>query len=311
MDTIRTQLEHAAEAAGMPVPKVIYGSNDRLSRTLRSVARASVRDILASMPSGGYSDQISTWVFRTQPGEASYPLPPDFYDMIPGTQFRDTWPVGLLGPTPSWMWARWRAGFSVPSYPFSWRVLRNRMYLEPIPAAQEVVTVEYLSKFPVIKQVTGWDNQLWDGAPGDHAKAPYVTHEGHLAVTATDLGLTSAEFDAKFRLLTPPNGWDASSDLNGDGYPDAFVRKEGLTEDTDIVSFDHDLFLSSLIWRLRREVRKPYAEEKLDFERIRSSTAAIDNGGLRDICFSSPGMSHEGGDQVLFSEDGSGSVVFS
>lgn len=277
-------LRDAAVGAEFPAPTVIFGSNDRLSRRLLVALRQSVADLLLLVDGRGWSEQQSTWVFRLEAGRASYPLPPDYLAFIQDTDTVEGATHRLCGPVSADVFSLWRAGRLIPHSRYGVRVRMGRLYVEPVPSQAEVVTIDYLSRYPAMQVVTGWDAALWDGLPSDRKTPPFVTREGYLAVTPDDLGLTADEFDARFRLEGKPTGWDSSNDTDGDGYIDALIRKEFFTADTDYAAIDADLLLQDVTWRVRRAIGLPYAEEAALSARLRDALKAHDHGGVQDFC---------------------------
>lgn len=277
-------LADAAVGAEFAAPTVVFGSNDRLSRRLLTALRFSTMALLTQVGQRGWSQQQSTWVFRLVAGRSSYPLPPDYLALIQDTDRMTGALHRLHGPVEAATFAEWRAGRSLPYSEFGFRVRMGRLYVEPIPTAAQVVTLDYLSSWPALQSVAGWDTGLWDGAPSDHARAPFVTREGYLAVRAADLGMTAEAFNAQFRLQDQPAGWDSSNDTDSDGWNDAFVRKEFFTADTDFSALDDNLLLADVTWRLRRAVGLPYAEEASLADRLAGVLMAHDHGGAQNFC---------------------------
>lgn len=272
-------LRDAATGAEFAAPVSVFGSNDRFARRLVTALRMSCMDLQLLIDGQGWSQQQSTWVFRLEAGKPSYPLPPDYLALIQDTDRISGNLTRLCGPVEAATLADWRAGRNIPVSRYGAHVRMGRLYVEPVPTEAVTVSIHYLSRWPALQAATGWDSALWDGVPGDHAKAPFVTREGWLAVRPADLGMTADEFNAAFRLQTPPVGWDSSNDTDGDGWPDAYVRKAFFTADTDLSAIDGDLLLADVLWRVRRATGLPYAEEAALAERLKSTLRAHDHGG--------------------------------
>ena len=157
----RTILEIAQSAAERdvtaPAPSALFGTNDRIARALRSAAYDTMREYLVVSNWVGLSEFQSTWVFALRPGVFAYPLPPDFNRIIPNTEQRNGWPLGLVGPTSPQSWAAWLYGQAAVSAPMGWRIRNNSIVIEPTPQAEELVVIEYITRYPVVSPVKSGD----------------------------------------------------------------------------------------------------------------------------------------------------------
>ena len=277
MRTILAIGQDAADRAETQRPATLF-DEARVSRYLRIGAHDTAREIMRKALGGqGWSALLATWVFRIEPGVQSYLLPPDFGSMIPDTQHRQSWAVGLLGPVPLNEWHDYLYGLSAPASGMSWRVQNNRLYVEPAPASAEFATIGYVSDWPVVQPVDGADFLKADVSAAQAARVvlPLVSREGYIGTNAAALGMTASEFSEKFRLLTPTQGVDVASE--------AMSRKERFTADNDMPALDEHLMGLGMTWRLRKALGKPYAEEMAEFHEECDVRLATDGGGARPI----------------------------
>jgi len=272
-------------------PKTIFGTNDRIARILRVAAKDTVRDVMKSAMRNGLSGFKAQWVFATRPGIYSYQLPPDYYRMIPGTEQRDRWPLGILGPVTPQTWSNWIAGLGFSAVPMGWRIDNNMIHLEPPPQQVEAVVIEYMSKFMTVRDAVDSDLQPVNGYL--QPIAPLVPREGY---TSED-GIPAVE--------TPGPEWGTATwgtavwgttgeiemrripaSAEETQFPQYQVRSEHFTKDTDKSAFEDDHLLSlGMTWRLRKGLSKSYAEERSEYEREKDVFLGNDASQGRTIVF--------------------------
>lgn len=97
--------EAAERDSTAPAPTALFGSNTKVAKTLLVAATDTMREYMRRSGHTGLSEFHSTWVFALQPGRFAYPLPPDYLRMIPNTEHRGGWPLGLVGPASAETWA--------------------------------------------------------------------------------------------------------------------------------------------------------------------------------------------------------------
>lgn len=289
----RTILDIAQEAAERdataPAPPKLFGTNDRIARILRGAAKDTVREYLRASNWQGLSEFQSTWVFGLQAGKFAYQMPPDYLRMIPNTEHREGWPLGLVGPASPQAWADWLFGTATVVAPMGWRIRNSVLWIEPPPAKAELVAIEYISRYPVVSEIRQGDFNLSLDPPQTYA--PIVPRDGHLSLRDASLVTKDDPDDAEY--LTGP-GYDAGewpSDpmeilrrLNpmSAEAPLPEVRRPEFTADTDRPAFDDDYMLSlGMTFRLRRALGLPYAEHAAEYEDQMEMTASSDAGGQR------------------------------
>lgn len=282
----RTAAERDATA---PAPVTLFGTNDRVAKILRGAANDIVRDITSRSTWQGLSELHSQWAFMTQPGRYAYELPPDYLRMIPGSEIRGRWPLGLVGPASPQTWAHWIAGFGAVTAPMGWRIKNNALFIEPTPQGAELLVIEYVSRFAVVKPITAAD--LNTATMPVTAKAPHVFRDGFIAEGAQQ----DSRPDDTFDYGQAPGYDDARWGEEIEEYlsrlhpmssvkPLAQIRAEYFTADTDEPALSDTHMLSvGMTARLRRAMGLPYAEHADEFERLLDRYLFDDAGGRRDI----------------------------
>ena len=307
----RTILEIAQEAAERdataPPPVKLFGGGDQVSRILIHAAKDTMREYLRQSNWAGLSEFHSAWVFSLQRGKCAYPLPPDFLRMIPGTEQRSRWPMGLLGPATPQAWASWVHGGSAVAAPAGWRIKNNALWIEPTPNKNELVVIEYITRYPVVSRVRDGDFDFSLSVPQTYV--PIVPRDGHLSVGDRNLILgedlttrpdESAQYDVGLgydvaiwpdepAVLADVSTWptepmDALRRINpaSEAAPLPEVRRPEFTADTDSPAFDDDHILSlGMTFRLRRALGLPFLEHAAEYEEEMEIKLATDAGGAR------------------------------
>lgn len=298
--TIKELAVEVCDRATVNAPETLFGTNDRIARILRVAAKDTLRDIMRAAMKNGVSGFHSQWVFATKPGVYAYRMPPDLYKMIPGTEQRNRWPLGILGPVNPQTWSNWIAGLQYTAVPMGWRIKNNLIHFEPVPTQEEMVVIEYLSRYPVARDATDADL-----APvGGYLQpiSPLLPREGYIADGALDAVETTS--GSKWGTAT----WGASvwgstprSELrriptssSNTRFPEYQVRAEEFTADTDTCAIDDDHIVSlGMTWRLRKGLSMPYAEVYDEYEREKDVFLANDASRGRTIVFGESGPHEE------------------
>lgn len=297
----RTILEIATEAAEREntasPPATLFGSNDRIARILRTAMKDTLRDIMRRTKWLGLSDLHSTWVMVLEDGKFAYELPPDFLRMIENTEHRGGWPMGLIGPATPEVWSWWISGGSSIVAPMGWRIRNGAIFFEPTPASAELVTIEYISSYPVVSAILPGD---YDASIPPNAVSPVVPRDGYLDSDASEAVYETT--GNEFAYGAAP-GWDAAvwtaelSDILKRINPLSIVaptpqvRRPEFTADTDMPAFSDDYVLSlGMTMRLRRGLGLVYAAQLDEYEAEIESHAADDAGGARAFRIGSDNM---------------------
>lgn len=290
----RTILEIAHEAVDRdntaPRPATLFGTNDRNARVIVAAAKDTMREIMRSTDYRGLSELTSTWVLALKPGVFAYPLPPDFLRTIVNTEHRNGWPLGLIGPVSPQTWSYWIAGGSAVAAPMAWRIQNNAIFFNPTPQTAELVSIEYISRYPVVSDIMEGD---YDVETPPNAIAPMVPRDGHLEGDVS--AIAYAQTDQEFAYEAGP-GYDAATwsvELSevlrrinpmSQVFPKPQVRRPEFSADTDMPAFDDDYLLSlGITWRTRYALGKDYAEQAAAFEAELSMKLGSDAGGAQNI----------------------------
>jgi hypothetical protein len=289
----RSILEIAIEAAERdataPAPTTLFDTNTRIAKILRTAAKDIMRDYLTRSNWTGMSELSSTWVFAMQAGRYAYTMPPDFLRIIPGTEQRNGWPMGLLGPASPQQWAWWIHGGSASVAPHGWRIRNNLLWIDPTPQADELVAIEYVSRYPVVSAIQDGDINL--STTPLQINAPAVSRDGWLKLD--DASLVQESNSANFKYDEEP-GFDVGVwpkepeeilkriHLLSEREPAPQVRRAEFTADTDTPAFDDDYILSvGMTFHLQRALGLPYAERAAEYENQVEHKIATDAGGGR------------------------------
>lgn len=290
----RSILAIAQEAAERentaPAPTSLFTGNTKVAKLLRTAAKDTMRDYLRRSGHSGLSEFQSTWVFALQPGRFAYPMPPDFLRMIPNTEHRGGWPLGLVGPASPEVWASWVFGGAVTAVEMGWRVRNNAIFFEPTPSAAELVAIEYVSNYPVVSQVMEGDYDMSVSPP--QITAPFVPRDGHMDLGA--FSVTQPERNQALYDLLPgfdeatfgTEAWERLRRINvlSTRAPLPEVRRPEFASDTDQPAFSDDHVLSlGMTFRLRKGLGLDYTEAAAEYELEMDQRLAHDAGGARSI----------------------------
>lgn len=287
----RTVLQIAREAAEReataPAPPRLFQTENKIAKILRTAAGDTVRDYLRTTGWAAQSEFASTWVFSTVPGRYAYPLPPDFLAMIPDTEHINGSPLSVLGPATPDTWAGWVYGGGASRSEMGWRIRNGALWVHPTPTQAQLVTMDYISRYPVVSTIQPGDYDLTKTPPV--CIAPFVPRDGQI-----DLG----------QDITPEISGTATYDA-GPGFEEGVfpvadhevlkrlsplsqvaplpqVRREAFSADTDMPAFTDDHMLSlGMTFRLRRALGMDYAEVAAEYEAEMERKAATDGGGSR------------------------------
>jgi len=284
--------EAARRDATAPEPRTLFGDNNTIAKTLRTAAGDVLREVLRSSRWAGLSEWHSTWVFALQAGRYAYPLPPDFLRSIPMTEQRNGWPMGLVGPASPQVWARWLSGSVTVPAPMGWRIKNNILFIDPTPSADELVTIEYISRYPVVSEIKEGDYNL--ASQPLQTFAPVVPRDGWMALK-DEAVLSHLPGAGEFNYDNPPGydvgtwGLDPSELLKRINPTSAVgplpqVRREEFTGDEDKPAVEDDYILSlGMTYHLQRSLGLPYAERAAEFERELDVKLSEDAGGARSF----------------------------
>lgn len=290
-----TILDIAREAAARdntaPPPTVLFGTNDKVATILRGAAKDTVRDLMRSTNWCGLSEFTALWAMVLKPGRYAYPLPTDYLRSIVNTEHRGGWPLGLIGPATPAVWSAWIfGGAAAVTASMGWRISNGALWVEPTPAAEELVTIEYISRYPVVSEVRAGD---FDSQIPPQAVSPVVQRDGFIdgdvseaVYDATDTGFAYGDapgFDAAVWTASMSEILKIINPLSSVA-PLPQVRRPEFTADTDKPAFEDDYLLSlGMTYRLRRALGLPYAEHAAEYESEMDMKINSDAGGARSF----------------------------
>lgn len=296
--TIKELAVEVCDRATVNTPEEIFGNNDRIARILRVAIKDTLRDIMRGAMKNGVSGFHSQWVFATKPGVYAYRMPPDLYKMIAGTEQRNRWPLGILGPVNPQTWSNWIAGMQYTAVPMGWRIKNNLIHFEPTPTTEEIVVIEYLSRYPVVRSATDADLEIVDGRLTP--RAPLIPREGYIgddALNAVDRENATQWGSADWGAALW--GKTATTTLRriptkSTKFPAYQVRAENFEADEDFCAIEDDHVVSlGMTWRLRKGLSMPYAEAYDEYEREKDVFLANDASRGRTITFGDAGPHEE------------------
>lgn len=270
-------------------PETIFGTNDRIARILRTSVNDILRDIMRSAMRNGVSGFQSQWVFATKPGVYAYRMPPDLYKVIPYTEQLGRSPIGILGPVNPQTWNNWVSGASYSTIPMAWRIKNNLIHFESTPTKEEIVIIEYLSRFPAVRDATDDDLEIVDGRLTPIASL--VPRDGYVAPDALNAVEREGSKWGSAEWGTALWGKTATAELGripvtSTKFPAFQVREEKFQSDDDICAIDNDHVVSlGMTWRLRKGLSMPYAEEMNEYETEKDLFLAQDGSIGRDFSF--------------------------
>lgn len=299
--TVRELAIEVCDRVTVNTPDTIFGNNDRIARNLRIALKDTIREIMRLSMKNGVSALHSQWIFATKPGIYAYRTPPDFHKMIPGTEQRNRWPLGILGPVNPQTWSNWISGLETVAVPMGWRIKNNLMHFEPVPQAEELIVIEYISRFPAIRDATPEDMAPVDGRL--EPISPLVPREGYVAKQAldavdvmspSDWGVaqwgTALWGETPLEVMRRIPYDPAETNL----FPPYQVRKPEFDNDNDICAFDDDHVISlGMTWRLRKGLRMDYAEAYDEYERETDVFLANDASRARTFSIGEGIVEHE------------------
>lgn len=290
----RTILEIAREAAERyntaPAPDKLFGTSNRIAKILRTAAADTIAEYIRTAHWKGMSELHSTWAFSTVGGRYAYPLPPDFKRTIPRTEQREGWPMGLVGPAHPATWAAWITGGAASVAPMGWRIRNGAIWIEPPPAGEELITIDYISRYPVVSRM--WPTDIDNTRIPVEVIAPLVPRDGFLSVN-TDIGVPSdddALFGGEQGYGQGTYGNDIFNELRriqpaSELTPIPQVRRPAFVADTDKPAFEDDHFLSlGMTMRLRIGLGMDYSEVGAEYEsemEVKQSTDAGSGAPVR------------------------------
>lgn len=144
--TLLQMVTQAAAEIGQTAPTLIVGNSDTTAIQMLALAQRQGRESAKlTGPWGGWPQLRGEYVFSTAIGVDNYAFPVDFQYLIPQTQWDRTFKWQLLGPLEAQEWQVLKSGITVAGPRIRWRVINQRMYLDPVPSSVDTIAFEYYS----------------------------------------------------------------------------------------------------------------------------------------------------------------------
>lgn len=142
--TLLQMVTQAAAEIGQTPPATIVGNNDTTAIQMLALAQRQGRESAKlTGPWGGWPQLRGEYVFNTAIGVDNYAFPVDFQYLIPQTQWDRTFKWQLLGPLEAQEWQVLKSGITVAGPRNRWRVINQRIYIDPVPSAIDTIAFEY------------------------------------------------------------------------------------------------------------------------------------------------------------------------
>lgn len=272
MKTVLSIVQQSLRRMNVPAPSSLYGTTDQGNLQLISIMYEVLEELRQS---GVFPQQKRTYPFSTTSGLASYPLPLDFYSLLPGTQWNQDEDRPLIGPVEDSLFTLYTQGTASSTTNFTGRIFGpdenpnsdgGQFQVNPTPSATVNLYFEYVSRNTLMPK--NW-------APSTvFAAGAYCNSNGNIYQTTAG-GTTSTD---------PPTGTTTHDD---GGVTDwAFFRGpyETLTADTDLAIFDYDLislgFRSKYMEEHGGDFQMASAEYHTKIERARTRYYGIRKGSF-------------------------------
>ena len=198
--------------------------------------------------------------------------------------------LGLIGPATPQTWSAWLRGGIVSPTVMGWRIENNMLIIHPTPTAAELVSMQYISSFLVVSDVTESD---YDSEVPPNPVSGAVPRDGHIEGAVSELvyestgnefayetgpGYDAAEWATElYELLTRINPFSTVAPLPQ-------IRKAEFTSDTDMPAFADDYILSlGVTWRYRNALGMEHAQQKGDYYAELEMKQGSDGGGPGNI----------------------------
>lgn len=144
--TLQQMVIQAAAEIGQTAPTFVVGNTDTTAIQMLALAQREGRE-LSRMAGlwGGWPQLRGEYIFNTAIGTDNYAFPADFQYFIPSTQWDRTFKWQLIGPLEAQEWQVLKSGITVAGPRIRWRLMDQRIYLDPVPSAVDQIVFEYYS----------------------------------------------------------------------------------------------------------------------------------------------------------------------
>jgi len=146
--SVLTIIQNACDRLSLTRPSVVFTSTDLVVGQLRGLLLESAT-ALARRPELGWQAMQAEWTFVTVADEVqtNTPLPPDFYDFVPGSFFNRTTMRPIWGPFTPAQWQLLKARPALSQVYLGYRERQGQFLIGPAPPADEIIAYEYVSAY--------------------------------------------------------------------------------------------------------------------------------------------------------------------
>ncbi len=231
--TIIQICQQVAGELNLPAPQAVLSSQDQNVQKLLNLARAVGDDLVAEYD---WQALQTPYQVSTVAGTDNYAFPTDIARFTAFTIWDNSTRWALRGSLTPGQWNTLRHGLIASAPPYSrYRIMANRIYLDPVPSAVHNLTLEYISSYFVRDASTGLPKADFtndaDVCMFDHRIMVYGMKLKFLTSIGQD---TTAALSDYGRALEFAKGHDAprqklslignqgSGLINTSNYPDGF-----------------------------------------------------------------------------------------
>lgn len=122
----------------------VYASTDATVVQMRALLTALGQELAQLRP---WTHLQTEYTFSTVNGTGDYALPSGYVGMVPQTHWNRSTDLELAGPASPQTWQLLQSSTGVVGVNYYFRVLGNRLYLDPTPTTAETLAYEYVSAY--------------------------------------------------------------------------------------------------------------------------------------------------------------------
>lgn len=273
MTTALSLIQSACYEIGIPAPTTIYASTDPVNLQLLRFLYAEAQ-LLRRMRI--FPQQKKRYSFSTTNGRAAYPLPEDFYSMLPNTLWDQSQDLPLYGPVGDSEWNARLYRYTLLGPPFGYRIFGpdfnpttagGQFKLDPTPTSTVTLSFEYVSKNLFV--------------PPNWVGAETVTINHYRFANGNIYKYTTG---GVVHASTPPSH---TTGTVADGTGQALYISapyETILADADQSLFDDDIMIHGVKWRYKQSKGLDYQSDQvahrsmIDIVRTRLIPAYVGSG---------------------------------
>lgn len=144
--TLLQMVTQAAAEVGQTAPSFIIGNTDTTAIQMLALAQREGNECGKKAGTwGGWPQLRQEYTFSTAVGVPSYSFPADYQWLIPQTGWDRTFKWQLLGPLEAQEWQVLKSGITVAGPRSRWRIIGQKVFIDPTPTAIDALVFEYYS----------------------------------------------------------------------------------------------------------------------------------------------------------------------